>query len=420
MHNILLLRCTRAMAHGLAWGAAVCTLACAPLRTPLGGGPTSPRLVAEGSFYAGADGDTLFGVPTVINGQTFNFALDHGSNASSISDAAMDSLHRPRQHANATRVVVLKRRHAGEVLAVDSTANEVIRAGDEVTEYWGDFPPVVFDSVRVGRSLQRDFHFPVGLPALVLAPFQGLFGLDVMSQFDLEFDVTARKVRLYERVPPSRIARDRVPPWLPRGMSVRDCVEAILTPSGFKVSVDSALREASKRAIAQGTDTSGGSAEARRDVIATIGEQLWNQEQMLLPVELNGYPVLAEFDSGINETVINWPEAARLGITRSSAGVHPRAESYVRFGEPDTSYMANVTVTIRGDRTLALSTTPLRISDSKFTSPTSGPESVPKVLIGLSQFRDRTLFLSYSTGRVCVSKPNAVTVGSPARDSFPP
>jgi hypothetical protein len=361
-----------------------------------------PPVVAEGTLFPDADGDTLFGVPVMIHGHPFNFVLDHGSDASWISDAALDTLHRPARYANATRVVVLTRHHPGEVLAVDTTANEIIRAGDQVTEYWGDFPPVVLDSVRIGRSLQRDLHFPGALGS-GLAPFHGLFGLDVMSQFDLEFDVTADKVRLYERVPTSRITHDAGPPWLPPGMSPRDCVAARIMPLEYKTRVDSVLRKATQQALAQGSDT-GDAADARRDVIAAIGQQMWNEEQMLLPVALNGDSILAEFDSGIDETIINWLEAARLGITRTSLDVHPRVEAFTRFGQPDTSYIANVTLTIRGPRTLALSPTPIRITDTKFASPTSGPDSLPRVLIGLDQFRDHTLFLSYSTGSVCVSR----------------
>lgn len=360
----------RVVSQGLACVAVLYTAACAPLRVALGLRPAAPRLVAEGTLYPGVD-DTLFGVPVVIRGHTFTFALDHGSNASVVSDGAMDSLHTPRRYAHATRVVTLTRHHPGEVLAVDSTANVIVGDGDAVTEYWGDFPPVVFDSVRVGRSLQRDFHFAGEQPDSAFAPFQGLFGRDLMSQFDLEFDVTARKVRLYERVPPSRVARDNLPPWLPSGMNARDCVEAHVIPSELKVRFDSVMREAAKEAIAQGTDTSGGAAEARRGVIAAIGEQLWNGEQMLLPIELNGQTVLAEFDSGIDETTINWPEAAQLGITRTSAGVYPRVEAYTRFGRPDTSYLANVTVTIRGKRTLALS--PRRSVSPTTSSPARRP-----------------------------------------------
>jgi hypothetical protein len=33
----------------------------------------------------------------------------------------------------------------------------------------------------------------------------------------------------------------------------------------------------------------------------------------------------------------------------------------------------------------------------------------PMILVGLAHFRDRILFLSYSSGRVCVTQPSAVT-----------
>ncbi len=393
-----------AAARVLTCAAALCTAACATLRA-VHQSDTGPRLIAEGTPYADRDGDTLFGVPVLIHGRALNFVLDHGTNGSLISDGAMDSLHAPHRYANARRTVVLTRRHPADVLAVDTTADVVIQAGDVITEYWGDFSPIVLDSLRVGRSLQRDFHVADEQPDSTLAPFHGLFGLDLMSQFDIEFDVAARTVRLYERVPPSRVGRDRAPPWLPRGMTSRDCAAAAVNPGAPKAAFDSAFGAAAKQAVARGTDTTGGAAEAVSEAIAAVGQQFWNQQQMLLPVELNGSSTLAEFDSGIHETIINWPEAARLGLTRTSAGVSPRAEAYTRFGIPNTSYIADVAITIHSDRTLQLSRTPIRISDYKFTSPTSGPESVPKVLIGLDQFRDRVLFLSYSTGRVCVGRP---------------
>jgi hypothetical protein len=133
---------------------------------------------------------------------------------------------------------------------------------------------------------------------------------------------------------------------------------------------------------------------------AAIGWNVWTERQLELPLTVAGRRLSAEFDSGINETMINWTQANEFGITRGSRSLRAEVRSWTRFGAPDTTFRVDVPRVQRGDHRLA--PVPVRIAELKFETQTSTP-NVPQILIGWKQFRDRVLFLSYSSGAVCVS-----------------
>jgi hypothetical protein len=201
--------------------------------------------------------------------------------------------------------------------------------------------------------------------------FDGLLGRDILSHFDIEFDISHGVVRLY----------DPDPNWLPPSLRASDCVA--VRPK-YKFPVDSIPT----------------SHEDSVGIEAAIGWNAWTERQLELPLTVAGRRLSAEFDSGINETMINWTQANEFGITRGSRSLRAEVRSWTRFGAPDTTFLVDGPRVRLGDHHLA--PVPVRIAELKFETQISTP-NVPQILIGWKQFRDRVLFLSYSSGAVCVS-----------------
>lgn len=338
--------------------------------------------------------DECFSLPVEIHGRRFRFLADHGAESTVLTESTVTAIGLRHRYANATRADTLVA-HGGVTPPIDSSADEIVQRGDTTVEYWGDIEPAVLDSLRVGRSLQVGLMIPREAARGTIGPFDGILGLEVLSQFDLEVDMPGRMLRLYPRVATRATAGPR---WLPRRFNRTDCVPAPVVRHAMirdSTLLDSAVLIDSVR------------AHDVRWVPAM--EHLWNEEKLKLPIVADGHSIAAEFDTGSNETVMNWAAARLLGLDRANPDVRPFGSGRLMAfsnslgtpaGADSTNY--HVTgVTLRlGRQTLPADT--LIISDMAFVD-FAHFLTEPLMLVGLHQVRDDLLFLSYSSREVCMT-----------------
>jgi hypothetical protein len=368
----------------------------------------APALIAEGRLrpFQGSDRPDQdaalaygrFGIPIAIHGRTIEVVADHGSNASMLTDAATERLGLPHWLSGAARTDTSVG-SAGPRPRRDSAAEVTVTRGDTVVRYWGVPDPRPLDSLRIGTVRQDSVLLAFELPAADLDPFDGLIGRDFLSLFDLLFDLPAGTLRLYQRSPAH--SGGQPPEWLPDGLTRGDCIPALV------------LRHT--------MDTTGFGEEAVRELRNNPAKRIWEQEDIQLPIRVNDRPINGMFDSGSGATSINWAEARVLGIGRNDPRVHAYMAGGLRMFAP-TRPPPGSTVRGSGDSTFEVSGLALQIGRERLPADTifiSDPDfvdspnyaTVPMISIGLRQVRDYQLFLSYSTGFVCVSR--AQRPGSP-------
>lgn len=377
-------------------------IGCRAARPSAGATPTAPAIVAEGRLLAfqGSDSEVTalaygrFAVDVTIHGRTLRMIADHGSSGSMVTDAAIDRLQLHHWYDGASRVDTLVRR-AGAEMSPDSTAEMSFTRGDTIFEYWGVPEPEAIDSMRLGTSLQDSVLMPLEVPSASLAPFDGLLGREILSQFDLLFDMPAGSVRLFER---SHSTAPRQPPaWLPGGLARRDCMTA--------------------QVVRHTMDTTGMGDELRKNPV----KRFWEQEEIRVPTVIEGREIDAMFDSGAGHTTMNWALARAIGITRES----PRVQAYMAggarlitinarsmrsAGDSTSAGYADTSFTVTGvdfrvGRTRLAADT-VFISDPDFADfPNAATE--PMINIGLRHVRELRLFFSYSTGFVCLARGRA-------------
>lgn len=219
------------------------------------------------------------------------------------------------------------------------------------------------DSLTLGTATEQhidlmlsDFKHPVpGLPPVV-----GLLGTRVLSHYDLEFDGPAHQVRLYagRPLPPQatpRASQNRQAAWLPPGITPADC-----TP--------------------------------RRGVSGAY-------QFVGFDLQVNGHPVSGYFDSGSKSTVMNLAAAHLLGITQHTPHVRLLpADSGNRMpfgkgGRQKTYIWQGVDITMGNQH----------LQNQEVHIFSGVPIEQPMVGLGLDAFRDRILWVSYSTNQVCLS-----------------
>jgi hypothetical protein len=374
------------------WFAVTVALGCGPLtRAPAVAGDHQAPLV-EGPMVVMSDSgaidsaDVRFVLPMDIHGRVFRMLVDHGSTVTLLTDSTIERLGLPHWYATATRIDTVVKRGATP-LTRDITADVTILRGDSLFEYWGDFEPHIMDSVRFAGTRQDSLLIGDEVAAITLSPFGGLVGRDLLSQFDLEFDMPAHTIRLYPR---AIDARSSVPP----GMRASDCTPAIMIPHA-------------------GVDTTALDSTDKAELQSKSGKRLWDEQELRLPLVVNGHRLEGMFDSGSGLTIMNWSAARALGLTPTSAGVRPITSGRLttfsyRFDRtpaaPDTGTNHSVTgLAFRiGNRTLAADS--VIISDPTFGD-FPDVKTRPLILVGLRHFRDYVLLISYSTQSVCMRKP---------------
>ena len=265
----------------------------------------------------------------------------------------------------------------------DSSSWESFRSetGDTTFIVHGLTTPTVLDSLWVGQSLQRDVWLSENGAEEYRSRddyIDGVLGRDLLSQFDLEFDMKTGRLRIYPTVVPGQVVR-RIPP----GLRSTDCVAGV--PIRLRADVDSALTRG---------DSDGAIEDARR----VIGERATDLVNLEVPLTASGHRIASMFDSGANETIMNWAAARVFGLTPTSANVHRGSEA---FHADSIAYSVDGVVLAIGARRLAMSA-PLVIDDGWFGV---GGAVEPRINLGLDAFRGLVLFLSYSTNTICVGAP---------------
>jgi hypothetical protein len=358
---------------------ALSLIGCLPVRAS-----SAPQVVATGTWIGWGEtpDDSGFAIPGTLNGRPIAFVVDYGANGFLLTDRMYDSLRLPHLYANASRVEVIIRQ-PGVAPRLDSTANAIVQHNDTISEYWGDFEPQLADSLRIGKSLQR--HILLG-PELSYASLHidAGIGRDMLSQFDVEFNGPARTIRLYERPGPSSPDSSvHSPRWLPPGLAATDCLPAVVIgprPVPTLGPADTAgLSDAEKRKI--------------QDVLFAA-QRMFAQRELKFPVVLEGHAFTATFDSGTRDAIVNAAAAQLLGFTSAN----PR----VRMDPGDSTLFASDVDMHVGVHTLA--SPRVWIADRKFQGEPDY-ETTPMMLLGLTQFRRRVLFMSHSTGAVCIGPP---------------
>ena len=219
------------------------------------------------------------------------------------------------------------------------------------------------DSLIIGHSVERnvpvrvqgiEFDSQPGLPPVV-----GMMGNHMLARYDLLFDGPNRRVYLY-----AQPAASLGPPWLPTGIRPTDCVP-----------------------------------------IVHVGAP--DDRYPGLSVQANGHAVMGVFDAGSNATYMNLAAAKVLGIRQSNPHVHRvPPDSSISF--PGVGLQKEWVVTtglvlrvggeIMPDGPIDIFPTVNEINRNR---------NEPELDIGTDLLHDRRLFISYSSGRICLAPPSS-------------
>ena len=180
----------------------------------------------------------------------------------------------------------------------------------------------------------------------------GILGAPTLSHFDWVVDGPKDSVSLYAQ--PSQ--RGSQPTWLPSGVTLADCMPM----------------------------------------------QLDAYQKVFFPTQVNGVSVHSMFDSGSRTTDMNLAAATALGLdTLTSPNVHPAPFPYYlgSSSNPARWEVTGVTVTV-GTHRLAVDSILIFNDLPRETSPSDA-----ELDLGTGAFSDRKLFVSYSSGNVCIGQP---------------
>ena len=209
----------------------------------------------------------------------------------------------------------------------------------------------VADSLRIGTSIVRHVA-AVSDPLLDTIAVETSFpdlprvavllGTDVLSRYDFLFDGPARRVRLYAPRSWSTSAGNR-PTWFPPGIRPADCI---------------------------------------------VGAKMNGKYRYVgLPVHVRGRRLFGFFDSGSPVDAINLATARQLGVTVPGPNVHRDPKSGELVWSGVTVQMGHQTLTNR----------------DVFIMTPADTEELGGFTVGLGGIRDQLLWVSYSTGQVCLS-----------------
>lgn len=341
----------------------------------------SPPLVASGSWvgWGKTVDDSGYAIQGTLNGRPLAFVVDYGANGFLLSDRMHDSLGIPHSYANASRVQVIIQK-PGVVPHIDSTANLVRQNGDSIVEYWGDFEPQILDSLRIGQSLQQHLLLGAELSYASLHLDAGI-GRDILSQFDIVFDGPGREVRLYQKTQTTvQDSTAHTPRWLPLGVAAKDCAPVAVSGPKPAPSFSPA-------------DTAGLSDTEKQKIPETLiaAQRMLGQIELKFPVVLEGHNFTANFDSGTRDAIMNSAPAKLLGFTSTN----PRVQS---APDDSTPFVRDVDLRVGAHK---LASPLVWIADAKFQGEPAYA-TTPMMLVGVAQFRNRVLFMSHSTGTICI------------------
>ena len=203
---------------------------------------------------------------------------------------------------------------------------------------------------RIGRLLLGTI--PVKPAVVAIMPTvplaDGFIGMDILGDADLDIDMPAGRITLYS----GRLCPGAMPPW---------DVPATELPTAARVSQ---LLPASAR-----------------------------PHQLLLAMELDGVPALAELDTGAGHTVVTRAFAARLGITDAALAGGPALRLPGLSAEAGEGHKWHFREA--------------RIGAELFPSPVMLVADLPDpgfdVLLGMDYFLTHRVWLSYGARRIFVA-----------------
>jgi hypothetical protein len=225
----------------------------------------------------------------------------------------------------------------------------------------------VLDELTIGTTVEHNipvelggFHLgaPPGMPPVI-----GLMGNHMLAHYDVLFDGPARRVRLYKPPTPrgggfsDSVSRHLA--WFPAEMAPADCMPLVHV----------------------------GGVEDRYPG---------------LDLRANGHAIVGTFDSGSSTTVMNVAAAKLLDIRQSSPHVHrvpdDSAGTYPGAGPQKVWVVTTGVVVTLGTRQLPDG--PIYIFQTM--NEIYGDRTKPEFSVGTDLLRDRFLFISYSSGQVCL------------------
>jgi predicted aspartyl protease len=205
--------------------------------------------------------------------------------------------------------------------------------------------PLIVDSFEVGGLALRDQRFGTGDIGAVLAnpAPDGMLGNDILSGFDIDLDLADGQATLYR----ARECPRGAPPWTGPYATV-----PLLRDPGFA--------------------------------------PLYG-----VPIELDGYTLMATIDTGSETTVISSAAAAAIGITPAMLAGDPGG---------NVSGLGRETLAARRHTFHALSIGTLTIADPRL-SVFPLPDFAGDVLLGTDIMRHHRVWLAYATHRMLISLP---------------
>jgi hypothetical protein len=215
------------------------------------------------------------------------------------------------------------------------------------------------ETMRVGTAIVRSVNLTVS-PVSFGRPGQtrdGLFGLDLLSLFDLDIDLEQGRVKLFR----GQLCPDATSPW----------------PVG---AFELKARRAAQESYITGTPLSANRTDQR-------------PARMEVPLLLNGKIIWALIDTGATNSIVTPAAAARIGVLESALASDPVANTMGSTGR---------VVQIRVHRFDSL-----RIAGETFNNwpilvgPLPGGTDM---LLGADYLRNHRMWLSYATSRVFVAK----------------
>ena len=230
------------------------------------------------------------------------------------------------------------------------------------------------DSLGIGATVE--YNIPLSAASFAAAapngwpPVAGMLGSLTMSHYDLEFDGQGHRLRVFAFPTSSTMTTGRSA-WLPPGLTPADCVLLENDPDGM--------------------------------------------HRVFLPIKVNGHPITSMFDPGSGSTNINLAAAHVLGITQRTPSVRVLAPGEaggfsMYQGQRVWEVSRGITLTVGPH---ILGEVPIQIYQHL---PRERNAQDPELSLGLDAVHDRILYVSYSTGTVCISEPRqtAAAVGRSA------